>query len=388
MLYRKLADRLKKKVEKGAVLFLFGPRQSGKTFLVKQLFPDFIYLSLEDPELRFQALNDPKKFLLTLPYHLLLDDVHLVPVLYGLLSSYAHLYFKDKKWIILSPVNGFRKMVSPVPLSGYVSFMLLLPLGRYELDAAPETCEAVLFSGGFPAVARDPASCSGFFSAYVSSFLQKDLWLLQRIRNIPLFLRFLKACAVRAGQTLDYSGLARETGISVNAAKQWVQLLNDAFWIFLLPPYHTSFGKRLVRTPKIYFYDTGLLSFLLGIKSPEALATHPLMGMIFDNFVLLEQMKFRLNQGLPLNTYFWRDNRKNELKCIVDGSSPHVIEMRTEKTLKKEMLKQVKLWKWLSGFGSDTFHVVYGGEQSFQFLTPVYSWRDMDRFFPVLEEKT
>jgi predicted AAA+ superfamily ATPase len=385
MFKRQIIDILKEKIEKVSVLFLLGPRQSGKTTLVKQLFPDFTYISFEDPEHRLQAATNPKKFLKSLPETLILDDVHLVPGLFRFLAVYAHTYFKTKKWIVLSPVNGFRKNEKPVPLSGYVSFLVLLPLGYYELSSVPENYEEALFTGGFPAAIGDTDSLSVFFTSYLNTFLQKDLWLLKRIRNIPQFLQFLKHCAVRAGQTLDYSGLAHENGISVNAAKQWVQLLEDAFIIFMLPPFHDNFGKRRVRTPKMYFYDTGLLSFLLGIKSPNELLKHPAKNVIFENFFLLEQMKFRLNHGLPLNSFFWRDNRKNELKCVIDGQPPHMIEFYADKKFTKDILKQVKLWKWLSGYNKETCHVVYGGNQSFQFLTSIYSWRDLNPLFSVLE---
>ena len=385
---RQLAEILKQKSGKVSVLLLQGPRLSGKSFLVKSLFPEHTYVSLNDPETYLQAVQDPQKFLDSLSEKVVIQDVHLVPALYFLLVSGFGNQDKNRKWIALSSVDHLKKSVITLSDPEKLAILTLLPLGRNEHNRKFSGYEEALFYGAFPTVLENPASHHLFYSSYVSNFLQKDVLHLQRIRSVPLFLQFMKNCAVRTGKTLDYSALARETGISVNTAKQWVQLLVASWFVFLLPPYPDDFGKRLVRTPKLYFTDTGLLSFLLGVKNQGELAQHPLKEFVFENFVLLELLKHRLHRGLGPNLYYWRDNRKNELKCLIAGQTPQVVEFCPYKVFKKDTLKQVKLWKWLSGYDSRTFQIVYGGEQTFQFMAKVYSWQNLDALFSVLDENS
>ena len=383
---RQLAEILKQKSEELAVVLLQGPRLSGKGFLVRRLFPDYTFVSLDEPEIYLQAVQNPRQFLDGLPEKAVIENVQLVADLPLLLLSRSARRYKNRKWIALSSADHLKKAAVALSVTKSFSILTLLPLGQNEHNRQFSGFEEALFYGGFPAVLENPARHHLFYSSYVSTFLQKDVLQLQRIRSVPLFLQFLKNCAVHAGKTLDYSALARETGISVNTAKQWVQLLVASWFVFLLPPYPDDFGKRMVCTPKLYFTDTGLLSFLLGIKSPAELAQHPLKEAVFENFVLLELLKHRLHRGLAPNLYYWRDNRKNELKCLIAGHPPRVVEFCPQKVFKKDTLKQVKLWKWLSGYDSRTFQVVYGGGQTFQFMTKVYSWQNLDALFSALDE--
>ncbi|VAW29655.1 ATPase, partial [hydrothermal vent metagenome] len=299
---------------------------------------------------------------------------------------------KDKtkgKFVLICSQNQLLQEKISQTLTGRYAIANMLPLSMIEIsnleNFTPDDYEEILFRGFYPAVYGEDIDPEDFFSLYFETLVNRDVRQIQNIRHLTVFTHFLKLCAGRTGQILDYSSLARDAGISVNTAKEWISILVAGYVVFLLQPYHNNFGKRLIKTPKLYFYDTGLLSYLLNIRNKAQLNTHYLKGNIFENFVLLELLKYRFNQGLPSNIYFWRDNSRNEIDCLVDGTIPEAIEIKSGKTFTKDSIKQVHFWKRLTGYDSNTFHVVYGGDDSFKFLTHVYSWRNLPKLFSNLQ---
>ncbi len=385
MIERQITDKLLEIAEKYPVLAITGPRQSGKTTLVKALFHDYDYISLGNPDTRWQAEEDPNGFLKSHPEKCIIDEFQYAP---GLLPIIRETVDKEKtkgRFVLIGAQNHLLLEKISRILAERTEVVNLLPLSQTELIGlkgfSPENYEEIVFKGFYPAMYEGTITPADFYPAYIETLINRDVRQIQNIRHLNIFTHFLKLCAGRAGQILDYSSLARDTGVSVNTAKQWIAVLEANYVVFRLQPYHQSFGKRAVKSPKLYFYDTGMVSYLLGINNEAQLSTHYLKGNIFENFIFLELLKYRLNKGLSSNIYFWRDNSKNEFVCLIDGTPPQVVEIKAGKTFTKDSIKKVEFWRRLTGNDSNTFHVVYGGDNSFRFLINVYSWRNLPQLF-------
>jgi len=385
MIERQIADKLLEIAKKYPVLTITGPRQSGKTTLVKELFDGYDYVSLENPDTRLQAEEDPNGFLKSHPGKCIVDEIQHVSELLSYIQTTVDEEKTEGRFVLIGSQNHFLLEKISQILGGRTKVVKLLPLSQMELSSLgnflPDDYEEIVFRGFYPAIYGDTIAPIDFFPAYIETLIHRDVRQIQNIRNLTVFTHFLKLCAGRTGQILDYSSLARDTEVSVNTAKEWISILEASYIIFLLRPYYQNFGKRLIKTPKLYFYDTGILSYLLNIRDKTQLNTHYLKGNIFENFILLELLKYRFNQGLSSNIYFWRDNSRNEINCLIDGTPPEIIEIKSGKTFTKDSIKQIQFWKRLTGYDSNTFHVVYGGDNSFKFLAHVYSWRNLPKLF-------
>ncbi len=389
MIERQIAGKLLEIAKKYPVLTITGPRHSGKTTLAKVLFTGYDYVSLANPDSRLQAAEDPIGLLKSHSEKCIIDEIQYVPELLPHIQSLIDEEKIERKFVLISSQNHLLLEKVSKLLAGRTRIVNLLPLSKTELNNletfSPDDYEEVVFKGFFPAIYNDTESPQDFFPAYIETLVNRDVRQIQNIRHLTVFTHFLKLCAGRTGQILDYSSLARDTGVSVNTAKEWISILETCYVVFLLPPYYQNFGKRLIKSPKLYFYDTGVLSYLLNIRNKTQLNTHYLKGNIFENFILLELLKYRFNKGLPSNIYFWRDNSRNEIDCLIDGTTPEIIEIKSGKTFTKDSIKQVQFWKRLTGNDSSTFHLVYGGDNSFKFLTNVYSWRELPKLFSNLQ---
>lgn len=385
MIKRQIADKLLEIAKEYPVLTITGPRQSGKTTLAKALFADYDYVSLDNPNMRLQAVDDPNGFLKNHPGKCIIDEIQHFPELLSYIQTTVDKEKIEGRFVLIGSQNHLLQEKISQILVDRTKVVKLLPLSQMELDNlenfSPDDYEEIVFKGFYPAIYDNDIAPKEFFPSYIETLVNRDVRQIQNIRHLTVFTHFLKLCAGRTGQILDYSALARDAGISVNTAKEWISILVACYVVFLLQPYHKNFGKRLIKTPKLYFYDTGLLSYLLNIRDKTQLNTHYLKGNIFENFILLELLKYRTNKGLPSNIYFWRDNSRNEIDCLVDGTIPEVIEIKSGKTFTKDFIKQVHFWKRLTGYDSNTFYVVYGGDDSFKFLTYVYSWRNLPKLF-------
>lgn len=347
------------------VITLTGPRQSGKTTLAKSIFSDRPYTTLEDPDTRQAAQDDPRSFLERFPDGAVLDEVQRCPELFSYLQAIVD---NDRRMglYILTGSQQFGLMSGITQsLAGRTAFVELLPFSLAELagvEKVPTSADAMLLSGCYPPLYDRDVSPSAWFGAYVTAYIERDVRQLLKIQELETFQRFVRLCAGRSGQLLNMSSLATECGITHNTAKAWISVLEASYLVFLLRPHHANFNKRLVKMPKLYFYDVGLASWLLGIRTTEHMTTHPLRGAIFENFVIAELIKSRLNKGERPQLYFWRDSNGNEVDVIVEqGNRLMPIEIKSGKTVTREAFAGLNKWRDLAGDTVIDPTLIYGG---------------------------
>lgn len=365
---RKLTEKIQGVKDKYPILALTGPRQSGKTTLLKNIFPEYQYVSLENPDTREFAENDPVAFLNLYNAGVILDEVQRVPLLFSYLQERV-----DKSGLmaqyILSGSQNFHLLDNITQtLAGRVALFKLLPFDFSELQQASlmeEQYEDVAIRGLYPAIYTRSIEPSVFYSNYLQTYVEKDITELLKVKDTRQFRNFIKLCANRAGQLLNITALSNEADISYNTSKEWLSILESSYLIFQLSPYYENRNKRLVKTPKLYFYDTGLLCFLLGIENEKQLATDRSKGSIFENMIIAEHLKSLHHRYLFTDLYFWQDSNGVEVDLMWRTRSAYfACEIKATKTITNELFKQ------LDRFGSfvdpDTVDKIlyYGGNQS------------------------
>ena len=366
MIKREAEIKLKDLATKFKAIAVTGARQTGKTTLVKQLFKDKTYLSLENPDTRNFALEDPRGFLDSLPNGAILDEVQRAPVLFSYLQEILD-NSTEKGLFILSGSNNFllQQSISQT-LAGRVGYINLLPFSVYELTQAqlmPIDDNALMIKGFYPPIYDQNIPPEDWYPNYIRTYIEKDVRQVKNITDLIVFERFIKLLAGRSGQELIYSALAVETGVDVKTIQSWIGILESSFIIYLLKPHYKNFNKTIIKRPKIYFYDVGLVCFLLGIQNALQLNTHPLRGFIFEGMIVTELIKKRTNKGLPINLYYWRDKTGHEIDVIVDnGTDLLPIEIKSGKTVNAEFFKNINYWAKLSGYEESL--LLYAGEQS------------------------
>lgn len=384
MLQRKAARVLEALARSFPAVVLTGPRQSGKTTLVRQTFPHLDYLSFEDPDQRALAESDPRALLSRLAEGAILDEVQRVPSLLSYLQGVLDRSSRKGRFI-LTGSQQFGLMTGVTQsLAGRVGLLNLLPLAQAELQpsASAASLDQRMWQGGYPALhateglAPDPRH---WHAAYVATYLERDVRQLLNVSNLTTLQRFIGLCAARSGQMLNLNSLATEAGISQPTARQWLQVLQASFLITLLPPYHRNFGKRLVKTPKMYFLDSGLLCYLLQIRSAQELQLHPLRGAIFESWVVSETLKHRFNQALPADLAYWRDNHGLEVDLVFEHEGRlHAVELKSGATFHAEWLEPASRWQRLAREQAAPPMLVYGGDRSFELRGQlVMSWRQL-----------
>lgn len=352
------------------IVTLTGPRQSGKTTLAKAIFPDRPYTSLEDPDIRQAALADPRSFLERFPDGGVLDEVQRAPELLSYLQTIVDGDRRMGLYILTgSQQFGLMSGISQ-SLAGRTAFIELLPFSVAELSRAnrlPTSPDAMLLTGCYPPLYDRAVPPSAWFAAYVTAYIERDVRQLLKIQELETFQRFVRLCAGRSGQLLNLSSLATECGITHNTAKAWISVLEASYLVFLLRPHHANFNRRLIKMPKLYFYDVGLVSWLLGIRTVEQMANHPLRGNIFETFIIAELIKSRLNRGERPNLYFWRDSNGNEVDVIVeDGNSLMPIEIKSGKTVARDSFAGLDKWRALAGDTAREPTLIYGGNEEYR----------------------
>ncbi|MEI6660983.1 MAG: ATP-binding protein [Comamonadaceae bacterium] len=364
------------------IVAITGPRQAGKTTLAKAVFKGKPYVSLENPDEREFAQNDPKRFLARFPNGAVLDEVQRCPSLLSWLQGLV-----DERGVmgdfVLTGSAQFDLIEGITQtLAGRVGRVELLPLSSRELKAAnqlPNSLSQMLIQGGYPALYDRKIITQDWFSNYVATYVERDVRQLISVRNLSQFQTFLKMCASRTGQLINLTSLGADCGISAVTAKQWLSVLETSYIVTLLRPHHSNFGKRLVKTPKIYFLDSGLAAWLMGIRSAETLETHAARGALFESWVVSELYKKRLNAGLPIDLFFWRDNTGNEVDLIVEnekGLQP--IEIKSGSTYASDWSQGLKKWQALAQNSSLEPAILYGGESTFEREgLKVWGWRDV-----------
>jgi len=381
MIRRVIQDKIKHLAEKFPVISVTGPRQSGKTTLIKSMFPDLLYESLEDPDTRLFALSDPRKFLGN-EKKMIIDEIQRAPELFSYIQSNTDKTSLNGQYIISGSQSFLLNQHISQSLAGRVAIFNLMPLSLFELREHGfkiTEYEKLIFQGFYPRLYDRNINPADFYPNYIQTYLERDVRLLQNIHDLNLFIRFLKLCAGRIGQLLNLNSLANDCGVSPNTAKSWISVLEASFVIFLLQPHFKNFNKRLVKMPKLYFIDTGLASSLLDIESENQLSTHYLRGLLFENFIISEFIKTRLNNGLRSNCYFWRDNKGTEIDCIIEnGNLITPVEIKSGNTFNQDYFKNLNYWNKLSGNTNKNSYVIYGGESGRETKDgKLLSWNDL-----------
>jgi len=352
------------------IVTLTGPRQSGKSTLAKALFTNLPYASLEDPDMRLAATEDPRSFLERFPDGAVLDEVQRCPDILSYLQTIVDTDGRMGRYILTgSQQFGLMSGITQ-SLAGRTAFVELLPFSIPELAQAgqlPQAADTMLLKGCYPPLYDRDVPPSAWFAAYVTAYVERDVRQILKIQELETFQRFVRLCAGRTAQLLNLSSLATECGITHNTAKSWISVLEASYLIFLLRPHHTNFNKRLVKMPKLYFYDVGLVSWLLGIRTPEQVETHPLRGNIFETFIVSELIKSRLNRGERPAFSFWRDSNGNEVDLIVERDNKLMpIEIKSGKTLSRDSLAGLEKWCALAGDMGMMPSLIYGGSEVYQ----------------------
>lgn len=343
------------------IVGITGPRQSGKTTLAKMLFKHLPYVSLENMDLRTQALNDPRAFLNTYSEGAIFDEIQHTPEILSYLQEVVDSNPQKGRYVLTSSQNFTLNHHITQSLSGRIGMVTLLPLSLSELGM-PENSWRMIFKGGYPGLHHLSMQPLYFYPSYIQTYIERDVRQLKNIENYELFQNFIRLCAGRIGQVVNFSSLAQDCGISHTTARHWLNTLKASYLVFFLQPYYQNFNKRLIKMPKIYFYDTGLACTLLGIEQEGQLDTHYLKGALFENLVILEFLKRRLNQGLPGHLYFWRDRTGHEVDLLVErGGELRAVEIKSGVTFQKDFIKSVRYFCKLSK--SEKGYLVYNGEQ-------------------------
>lgn len=364
MYLRNLQTELLKLAEKWCVISVTGPRQSGKTTLCKTAFPTYKYVNLEDIPTRLEVQKDPSAFLRAFPNGLIIDEAQLIPQLF----SHVQVFVDEdqSRRIVLSGSNDFLLMKSITQsLAGRVAVMRLLPLALNELgDTSKISTNELIYKGFFPAIWGNGREVGYVLESYLSTYVERDLRQIVNIKDLELFRKYITLCAVRIGSEFNATALSNELGISVITAKEWFRILQTSYVCYELQPFFRNIGKRLVKTPKIYFYDVGLVCYLLGIQSPEQVATHPLRGNLFENLVVTEMLKNRYNKGKRSNLYFYRDKGQHEVDVLQEyGNELRAYEIKSATAINSDFFGNLKYIKSLLGDTLLSTQVLYDGNR-------------------------
>ena len=379
MIERTLASKMLSLAEKFQVITLTGPRQSGKTTLVKATFPNMPYTSLEDPDIRQIALTDPRGFLSNYPAGAILDEIQHTPELFSYIQS---LVDENRRiHFILTGSSNFLLMEKiSQTLAGRTAILHLLPFSLKELKPFNEPYEALIFKGQYPRIYDRSISPTDFYPSYIQTYIDRDVRLIKNIGNVNSFIQFTQLCAGRIGQPLNYASLANDAGVSPNTAKSWISVLESSYLLYRLQPYHHNFNKRLVKSSKLYFYDTGIACSLLGIREQNQVNSHYMKGSLFENLILNEFIKRNFNRGELHQPYFWQDNHGKEIDCVLEnGARVTAVEIKSGKTMSTNYFDNLKYWRSLAASPENQEYVVYGGDQSMQTSAgSIISWRNLE----------
>lgn len=384
MVKRQIADKLIYLSKKFPVVTITGPRQTGKTTLVKMLFPDYDYVNLENPERKRLALEDPQAFINQYSGSTIIDEIQYAPELLSYIQEKVDESKKPGHFIITGSQSLMMLEKVTQSLAGRTAILKLLPFSFSELKAfygreIKLGYSDLIFNGLFPGKYQMDINSNDFYQSYFETYIQRDVRQIKNILNLELFSNFIRLCAGRIGQIIDLSSLAGDVGVSVNTVKGWLSVLQASYIIVLLQPYYKNLNKRLIKSPKLYFTDTGLASFLLNITDASQINSHYLKGGLFENLVFLEFLKSRYNKGLLQNIYFYRDSNKNEIDFLIENNnSLDVIEVKSGQTFSNSFLKPLGFWKRnFPEIKSDSY-LVYGGNLSQKYKDiNIVSWRGL-----------
>lgn len=382
MIARDLTSKLKELVSKYPVVTLTGPRQSGKSTLLQETFPDYEYVSLEDPDMRLFAQSDPRGFLATYTEKAIVDEVQRVPDLFSYIQTHVD-KVGNEGMFLLAGSNNFLLMESiGQSLAGRTAVLKLLPFSHKEMKEAnilPDSVDEEIFKGGYPRLYSKDIIPTDFYPFYIQTYVERDVRLMKNIDDLSKFIRFIKLCAGRIGQLLNLSSLGNDCGIATSTAQAWLSILEASYIVYLLKPDHNNYSKRLIKTPKLYFYDTGLACSLLEIKNAEQVASHFLRGGLFENMVINEFLKDALNKGKEPELTFWRDKTGNEVDLLHKvGDKQYAYEIKSGATFSQDYFKGISIWAKLAGAAPEQCNAIYAGNKDLKTsVGEVIAWESL-----------
>lgn len=365
MITRSLITEAKETANDFKIVCVTGPRQSGKTTLCRQVFKDRPYISLEDPDVAIEAQNNGRKFLGRFKNGAVIDEIQRVPELFNYLQGIVDSKNQNNQFVLTGSNNFLMQEKISQSLAGRCGYIELLPFSLNELKNAKikkRELNKIIVEGFYPAVVTKLSTPGRWLDNYIKTYIERDVRMIRNVGNILLFEKFIKLCAGRAAQLLNVNNLATEVGVDNKTISGWLSVLQSSYIIFLLPPYFQNFNKRVIKSSKLYFYDTGILCNLLKINSPAALNKSSHYGALFENFVLAEMKKNRFNKERSGNLYFFRDSTGNEVDVIIDqGEGLIPVEIKSAKKADKSSIKDLKWFQKV--FRQEGGILLYGGEK-------------------------
>lgn len=397
MIPRHLTSRLQRAVEQYPVVSITGPRQSGKTTLAKLALPAYGYVNLESPDQRRLAKEDPRGFLAGLPAQVVIDEAQHVPELFSYIQGIVDQRDEPGQFVLTGSQNFLLHRGISQSLAGRCDILHLLPFSRTELAGEPlasiedivardipanpltnDRLMDVLFTGGYPRVHDKQLLPQEWLANYYQTYVERDVRELLNVGDLETFGRFMGLCAGRTGQLLNLSSLANDCGITHTTARRWLSVLETSFLIMLLRPHHRNFNKRMIKSPKLYFLDSGLLCYLLRLRSPDDLIIHASRGAVFESWVISEAMKSYVHRGVRADMFFWRDSTGHEIDLLVEAGGDRLlpIEAKSGQTFSSDFVKELNWWKDLANQPKTPSTVVYGGDESITYKgNHILSWR-------------
>jgi len=368
MIPRTITTKLKELLLHFPVVTLTGCRQCGKSTLLKNILPEYRYVSLEDIDIRETARSDPRHFLSIYNDRVILDEIQRVPELLSYLQTHIDSTGKTGMYVLTGSHNLLLMESVSQSLAGRTALMTLAPFSIRELYAAgllPPSVNDLLYKGEYPRIYDQHPSPSDFYESYIRTYVERDVRVVKNITDLSAFTRFLRLCAGRCGQILNMTSLAEDAAITRKTAESWLSVLETGYIIYLLKPFYRNSGKRLVKSPKLYFCDTGLAASLLGLASPQQIDTFYMRGALFENLVVMELLKRHLFTGRPDTLYFWRDSNGLETDVIEeDGLQRYAYEIKSSETMNPHFFDNLQKICTLAAIPIKNTAVIYGGSNA------------------------
>ena len=364
MIQREIGSQLQKMATKMPVISITGPRQSGKTTLVRMCFPEYSYVNLESPDVYEAAVFDPRLFLSQFEKGVIIDEVQRFPALFSYIQTISDERNKAGEYILTGSQNFLLSEKNSQSLAGRVFVTHLLPLSISELQSVHSAntgdLETTIFRGFYPRIHKMDMEPELFYPSYIQTYVERDVRQIVNVSNLFIFQKFLRIAAGRIGQLLNYNNIANEVGVDLKTVKSWFSILESSFVVFFLQPHHRNFSKRILKTPKLYFYDIGLACNLLGIRKKEELSGHWAKGALFENMIIADLMKGYLNRCITPPIFFWRDSTGNKVDCLIDADNNiKCVEIKSATTVSSDFFKGLDYYRKLNP-EAEPF-LVYGG---------------------------
>jgi uncharacterized protein len=393
MIQRQLFKELKKYSKKFQIISIFGPRQSGKTTLARMTFDTYQYVNLENIRERSRIEADPIEYLeqTSDKAGIIFDEVQNIPELFSFIQVYVDEHKKPGHIILTGSHNLLLNESITQSLAGRTAIVTLLPLSISELknvSLLPDSYIKIIQKGSYPKViaSKDKLKPSEWYPSYIHTYVERDVRQLKNVNDLSLFQDFIGLCAGRIGQLLNLSLLANDCGITVNTAKSWLSILESSYIVFMIRQHHKNFNKRIVKTPKLYFYDTGLACSILGIENEEQLFQHYMRGNLFESFIISELVKHFHNSVRSPRIYFWRVHQGHEIDCIIDRAGKLIpIEIKSGKSYNTSFFDGLKYWNSISDSKPENGFIVYGGEENIECKNgKLISWKSIGKILKTL----